>query len=196
MVMSEDIVDVKKEIAREKGIEGVFAKRYPELYERLKQIAEQTNQSVIDLIASYTNWALELREFSGVLTKEDLKNITADSLYSAMKLLLFLEERYLRIAGYISWNNLIALLDVFNRMYMAYSGSQSQTPPAPILPLPSPQQEADKTGKLFDVILKTLEYFSMGREDVRKALAKEVAKELFKMAGGEQTEKTGSVSNT
>jgi hypothetical protein len=196
MDLSEDIIDVKKELAREKGIEGVFAKRYPELYERLKQIAEQTNQSIVDLIASYTNWALELREFSSVLTKEDLRNITPDSLYSAMKLLLFLEERYLRIAGYINWNSLIALIDVFNRMALAYQTSSSQSSPSPIIPFIPSQPEPDRSNRLLEMVLKTLEYFSMGREDVRKQLAKEVARELFKMAGGGEVEKTGSVSNT
>jgi len=50
----------EKETARRLGVEGVLARKYPELYQKLKDLSVKTGQSVLDLLASYTNWALEL----------------------------------------------------------------------------------------------------------------------------------------
>ena len=181
--MSEDEIREEKhrEIAQVKGIEGVLAKKYPELYERLKAVAERTGQSLLDLIASYTNWAMELREFSTLVTPEDLKNITPESLYSALKMIMFFEERYIRLVSYINVSQALAIFDALRQLllYQTVPSTQGQTT-QPILPLVPPQPS--KIDRLIDAVLKGIELFSMGREDVRKQIAEEVARKLLELA--------------
>jgi len=181
--LSEDEIREEKhrEIAQVKGIEGVLAKKYPELYERLKAVAERTGQSLLDLIASYTNWAMELREFSTLVTPEDLKNITPESLYSALKMIMFFEERYIRLVSYINVSQALAIFDALRQLllYQTVPSTQGQTT-QPILPLVPPQPS--KIDRLIDAVLKGIELFSMGREDVRKQIAEEVARKLLELA--------------
>ena len=170
-----------REISQIKGIEGVFAKRYPELYEKLKIVSQQTGQSLLDLIASYTNWAIELRQFSTLVTPEDLKHITPEALYSALKMIMFFEERYIRLVSYINVSQALAIFDALRQLllYQTVPTTQGQ-PSQPLLPLMPPQPS--KIDRLIDAIIKGIEVFSMGREDVRRQIAEEVAKRLIELA--------------
>jgi hypothetical protein len=170
----------KTELAREKGVEGVLAKKYPDLYERLKQISEQTGQSILDLIASYTNWALEIREFSTLVTPEDLKRINSEALYSALKLLLFFEERYIRMASYVNVSQALAIFDALRQLYIATAPMQTQQQQQPIIPFVPPQPST--IDRFINAVVRAIEIFSMGREEVRRTLAKEIAEELIKIS--------------
>jgi hypothetical protein len=170
----------KKELAREKGVEGVIAKKYPQLYERLKTLSEQTGQSVIDLMASYTNWALEIREFSTLVTPEDLTKITPEALYSALKLLLFFEERYIRLASYVNVSQGLAVFDALRQLLLSTQVAQQQSQqPLPSLLIPPQPSTVDR---LINSIVRAIEMFSMGREEVRRELAKSIAEELIRMS--------------
>jgi len=171
----------KKELAQVKGIEGVFAKKYPELYERLKAVSQQTGQSVLDLLASYTNWAMEIREFSTFVTPEDLKRISPEALYSALKLMMFFEERYVRLASYVNVSQALAIFDALRQLLIYQTATTQQGQPAqPLIPLMPPQPS--RIDRLIDAILRGIEMFAMGREDVRKQIAEEVAKKLIELA--------------
>jgi hypothetical protein len=171
----------EKETARRLGVEGVLARKYPELYQKLKDLSVKTGQSVLDLLASYTNWALELREYSTYVTDEDLKNVTPESLYSALKLLLFFEERYIRLASYVNISTATAILDYVKSLYYPVSTQSSPSQPPPPLP-PIPPSQPDRFTKLMDAILRAIEMFSMGSEDVRRRLAYDIAQELIKLS--------------
>lgn len=171
----------KKELAQVKGIEGVFAKKYPELYERLKAVSQQTGQSVLDLLASYTNWAMEIREFSTLVTPEDLKRISPEALYSALKLMMFFEERYVRLASYVNVSQALAIFDALRQLLIYQTATTQQGQPSqPLIPLMSPQPS--RIDHLIDAILRGIEMFTMDREDVRKQIAEEVAKKLIELA--------------
>jgi hypothetical protein len=172
--------EAKKELAREKGVEGVIAKKYPQLYERLRTLSEQTGQSVIDLLASYTNWALEIREFSTLVTPEDLHEITPKALYSALKLLLFFEERYIRLASYVNVSQGLAVFDALRQLLLSTQVAQQQSTQQPLLPLVPPQPST--VDRLINSIVKAIEMFSMGREEVRRELARSIAEELIRMS--------------
>jgi len=169
----------KKELAREKGVEGVIAKKYPQLYERLKTLSEQTGQSIIDLLASYTNWALEIREFSTLVTPEDLMKITPEALYSALKLLLFFEERYIRLASYVNVSQGLAVFDALRQLLLSTQVTQQQSAQQPLLPLVPQPSTVDR---LVSAIVRAIEMFSMGREEVRRELARSIAEELIRMS--------------
>jgi hypothetical protein len=171
----------EKETARRLGVEGVLARKYPELYQKLKDLSVKTGQSVLDLLASYTNWALELREYSTYVTDEDLKNVTPQSLYSALKLLLFFEERYIRLASYVNISTATAILDYVKSLYYPVQVQSSPSQPPPPLPL-IPQQQSDRFTRLMDAILRAIEMLSMGSEDVRRRLAYDIAQELIKLS--------------
>jgi hypothetical protein len=171
----------EKETARRLGVEGVLARKYPELYQKLKDLSVKTGQSVLDLLASYTNWALELREYSTYVTDEDLKNVTPESLYSALKLLLFFEERYIRLASYVNISTATAILDYVKSLYYPISTQSSPSQPPPPLP-PIPPSQPDRFTKLMDAVLRAIEMFSMGSEDVRRRLAYDIAQELIKLS--------------
>jgi len=175
----------EKETARRLGVEGVLARKYPELYQKLKDLSVKTGQSVLDLLASYTNWALELREYSTYVTDEDLKNVTPESLYSALKLLLFFEERYIRLASYVNISTATALLDYIKSLYYPIPQQASPSQPPPPLP-PIPPSQPDRFTRLMDAILRAIEMFSMGSEDVRRKLAYDIAQELIKLSQSEK----------
>jgi len=171
----------EKETARRLGVEGVLARKYPELYQKLKELSAKTGQSVLDLLASYTNWALELREYSTYVTDEDLKNVTPESLYSALKLLLFFEERYIRLASYVNISTATAILDYVKSLYYPIQTQTSPSQPPPPIPMIPPSQP-DRFTKLMDAILRAIEIFSMGSEDVRRRLAYDIAQELIRLS--------------
>jgi len=171
----------ERETARRLGVEGVLARKYPELYQRLKDLSVKTGQSVLDLLASYTNWALELREYSTYVTEEDLKNITPQSLYAALKLLLFFEERYIRLASYVNISTATAILDYVKSLYYPIQVQSSPSQPPPPIPIIPPSQP-DRFTKLMDAIVRAIEMFSMGSEDVRRKLANDIAQELIRLS--------------
>jgi len=171
----------ERETARRLGVEGVFARKYPELYRRLKDLAEKTGQSFIDLLASYTNWALELREYSTYITEEDLKNVTPQSLYAALKMLLFFEERYIRLASYVNISTATAILDYVKSLYYQFPTQTSPSQPPPPIPIIPPSQP-DRFTRLMDAILRAIEMFSMGSEDMRRKLANDIAQELIRLS--------------
>lgn len=177
--MAEIPDNVKEEArskAQEKGIEG-FLKRYnPVLYEKLKALSEQTGSSIPELLSNYTEWALEIREYSTLITKEDLKNITPEALYSALKFILFFEERYIRTMSYISISNALAILDVINRL-----AQQQQVPPVIPTP-PQPQPQPDRFSKLVDAVIRGIEAFQQSQEVQRKLLANEIATSIVRKA--------------
>jgi hypothetical protein len=175
------IEEEEKERARRTGIEGVLARKYPELYAELKELAQRTGRSVLDLLASYTHWALELRKYSSIVTEEDLKKVTPEALHAALKLLLFFEERYIRLASYANIAVATQVLDYLKSLYYPYpqTPSQPQTVPIPVPPPPQP----DRVSQIINAVLRAIEMFSMGSEEVRRQLAREIAEELMRIAG-------------
>jgi hypothetical protein len=169
-----------RERSQKTGVEGVIARKYPELYQKLKDISQKTGQSVLDLLVAYTNWALELREYSTVVTEEDLKNIDAKSLYSALKMLLFFEERYIRLASYMNIATAMQVLDYLRTLYYPQPSTTTTSTPA-IIP-PPPQPQPDRVSQILNAVLRAIEMFSMGSEEVRRQLAREIAEELLKQA--------------
>jgi hypothetical protein len=173
------------------GIEVALAKKYPELYAKLKDLSERTGKSILDLMASYTNWAIELREYATFVTEADLKNITPEALYSALKLLMFFEERYIRLISYINVAQAEAVINtMFRLFYPMYTSQQSTAPATPFTPPPPPQP--DRVSRLMDAILRAIEMFSMGQEDVRRQLAREIAEELLRLSQPSQSSSTSS----
>ena len=169
-----------RERSQKTGVEGVIARKYPELYQKLKELASKTGQSVLDLLVAYTNWALELREYSTIVTEEDLKNVDAKSLYSALKMILFFEERYIRLASYMNIATAMQVLDYLRTLYYPQpSTTPTQTPT--IIP-PPPQPQPDRVSQVLNAVLRAIEMFSMGSEEVRRQLAREIAEELLKQA--------------
>ena len=171
---------------RERGAEGVIARKYPQLYEKLKEISERTGQSILDLLASYTNWALEIREFSSMVTQEDLANITPESLYASLKLLMFFEERYIRLISYMNVANALAIFNALREL-LTYSttAATAQQTTAPLLPLVPPQPS--RVERLIDAILRGIEMATLGSEGTRRQLAREIAEEIVKLASQQQT---------
>jgi len=174
---------------RERGIEGVVARKYPQLYEKLKDISERTGQSVLDLMASYTNWAIEVREFSTMVTHEDLANVTPESLFASLKLLLFFEERYIRLISYMNVANALAIFNALRELLTYSTTTTTQQAPSPILPL-VPQQPS-RLERLLDAIIKGIEMATLGSGEIRRQLAREIAEEIVRLAS-QQEAKTES----
>ncbi len=178
----QDVKDVKHDVSKSQksGVEGVIARKYPELYQKLKELSTRTGQSVLDLLVAYTNWALELREYSTIITEEDLKNIDAKSLYSALKMILFFEERYIRLASYMNIATAMQVLEYLRTLY--YPQQSTTTAQTPVIIPPSAPQQPDRVSQILNAVLRAIEMFSMGSDEVRRQLAREIADELLKQA--------------
>jgi hypothetical protein len=174
------IEEEEKERARRTGVEGVLARKYPELYAELKELAERTGRSVLDLMASYTHWALELRRYSSIVTEEELKKVTPEALHAALKMILFFEERYIRLASYANIATATQVFEWLRTLYYPYPQATSQPQAVPIVP---PPPQPDRVSQIINAVLRAIEMFSMGSEEVRRQLAREIAEELARVAG-------------
>lgn len=163
-----------RERAQEKGVEGVIARKYPDLYERVKEVAEVTGESVLDIIYKYAKWALEVQKFSSVLTMEDLKNVSPEALLAAMKMLLFFEQQYFKAIAYANLAQAVQLVQTWQQLFTPYTTGGKE-----VIPQPPPPSTVERW---VNAILRAIELFTMGREEVRRSLAKEVATELAKLA--------------
>lgn len=175
--MSDDLPQVK-------GIEGVLARRYPQVYERLKALSEQTGQSILDLLVSYTNWALDIREYGSYITEQELKKITPEALYTALRFLMFFEDRYIRLASYVNVSNALAIFDAIRQLLVQSTVSTSQQQTTQVLPIIPPQPST--VDRFVNAIIKAIDMFSMGRSELRKELAKDIASELIKLSQQQQ----------
>jgi len=173
--MSDEVKDEVKARARAKvDILSAIGKKYPSLAEKLKKIAEDTGMPVEEVVASYLNWAVEVREFSTYVTEADLKKVTPEALTSALKLMMFMEQQYFKVLAYA---NLAQGIQLYNIIASAMRG----VAPAEAgiqLPPPSPST----VEKLVNSILRAVELFTLGRPEIRQELAKEVAKELVRLS--------------
>jgi len=99
--------------------------------------------------------------------------------------LLFFEERYIRLASYVNISTATAILDYVKSLYYPIPTQASPSQPPPPLP-PIPPSQPDRFTKLMDAILRAIEMFSMGSEDVRRRLAYDIAQELIKLSQSEK----------
>lgn len=176
-----DVRDIARERAAVKGVEGVIARRYPELYNNLKKFAEETGQDVLDVIATFAQWAYEVKKYSPIITKEDLKNITPESLYAALKFVKFYMEEFYRAQSYA---NVAAVQAIYQIVEAIISGRLAQMRQeetgfrliAPAPPSPSTIESLART------VLRAIELFTLGRPEVQEELATKVASKIMELA--------------
>jgi hypothetical protein len=178
---AEEIREKARERAAVKGVEGVLARRYPELYKALREMAEETGQDVLDLFASLANWAFEVRKYSTVITKEDLKNITPEALHAAMKFVLFYQEQYYKVQAYANVAALQSIYSMVEGLLQARLAQVSGREGAVVLPpIPSPST----VERIAQSILRAIELFTIGKPEVTEQLATAVARKLIEMSQG------------
>lgn len=197
--MAEETITKKKE-KRERSTNAVIARRYPELYEKLSQLGGD----VLDRMAELAQWALNVKEYSMVVTPQELSKITPEALNVALKFVLFYHDQYLRLASSVNTqaiSNIYALVaNMLSTLSQYYQGLPSQqiaqtaTQPStqPQIPTPIPRYYypgVDQT-KVIETIMGVLELFTMGREDIRKQLAKDIALELLNLSKQETKEQS------
>lgn len=193
--MAEEKITEKKE-KRERPINAVIARRYPELYEKLSQLGGD----VLDRMAELAEWALNVKEYSMVVTPQELSKITPEALNVALKFVLFYHDQYLRLASSVNTqaiSNIYALvanmLSTLSQYYQGLPSQQiAQSSTQPQIPTPIPRYYypgVDQT-KAIETIMRVLELFTMGREDIRKQLAKDIALELLNLSKQETKEQS------
>jgi hypothetical protein len=176
---TEEIREKAREKAALKGVEGVLARRYPELYRALKEMAVETGQDVLDVFASLANWAFEVRKYSTVITKDDLKNITPESLHAAMKFLLFYQEQYYKTQAYANVAAVQSIYSIVEGLLQARLAQASGREGAVILPpIPSPST----VERISQSILRAIELFTIGKPEITEQLATAVARKLIEMS--------------
>lgn len=179
---------------KKKSLEDIIT-RDTELMRKLEELAFINNMSVEEVVYNILKQAIEKREEETTLTERDFKNITPEALYSAFKLLNAIESRYIRVLSYVNVSNAVSIIqliyDIYNRYYQVLQQSQTQTPPPPpLLPPPQPQSQ-----NMLSSLFKAIELFTLGREDVRKTLARDIAIELVNiLKPSEAKTETGSQS--
>jgi len=166
--------EVKARVRSRLDVLSSIAKKYPSLAEKIKKMAEETGMSVEEIIASYLNWAIEVREFSTYVTEADLKKVTPEALTSALKLMMFMEQQYFKVLAYANLAQAIQLYNIIASAVRGYVPSETGIQ----LPPPSPST----VEKVINSIMRAIELFTLGRPEVREELAKEVAKELLKLS--------------
>ena len=180
--MSEDLnEEVKERVRLKRTILDSLARKYPALAEKLKKISEETDTPIDEVIASYLNWALELKEFSTLITESDLKKITPESLVSALKLMMFMEQQYFKVLAYA---NLAQGIQLYNTIVQAIRGAVPETGGGITIPPPTPST----VDRWVNAILRAIELFTLGRPEVREQLAKEVAQQLLKLSQQPETQ--------
>lgn len=146
---------------QEKGVEGVIRRKAPELYEYLKTVSSQTGESIIDLLINYTNALLQAQRYSSIITEADLKKVTPESLYSSIKLVMWLDEMYSRRRLTDHLGQLLQTLETMIRIQQMiyYPQSSSQTSQAP-LPPPPPINWQQKLSQLVEAITEGIRLFT------------------------------------
>jgi len=166
--------EVKARVRSRLDVLSSIAKKYPALADKLKRMAEETGTPIDELIASYLNWAIEVREFSTYVTEADLKKVTPEALTSALKLMMFMEQQYFKVLAYA---NLAQGIQLYNIIASAMRGI---APAEAGIQLPPPSPSTVE--KVVNSIMRAIELFTLGRPEVRQELAKEVARELLKLS--------------
>jgi len=172
--------------AAERGIEALLARKYPELYKQLREIAEESGVSVFDLMASLSQWAVEVRTAQRTITKEDLKNVTPEALNAALKLVLFYQEQYYKVQAYANVAAVQALYNIAEGILagrLAAMRSEEGRTAIPLLP-PSP----GTVERIANAVLRAIELFTLGKPEVSEQIATAVAKKLIELSqqGGQQ----------
>jgi len=173
-VSEEEREEIKTRARARVDILSAIAKKYPSLAKKIKKMSEDTGMSVEEIIASYLNWAVEVREFSTFVTEADLKKVTPEALTSALKLMMFMEQQYFKVLAYANLAQGIQLYNIIASVARGVAPSEVGIQ----LPPPSPST----VERLVNSILRAVELFTLGRPEVRQELAKEVAKELLKLS--------------
>ena len=196
---AEEVTETETETKRKRRTSMIelLSKRYPELAERIRRIAEQTGMDPDELIASYTNWAIQVREFTGYLTSEDIKKVTPESLLASAKLLMFLQDQYFRILAYSPMQQAIQLYNIIAQAvasaYGYYHPTATATQSQQVVAPPPPPQPA-MSERMLSAILRAIELFTGGRsieekEEFARMVARFVANELIKAYQQEQVQK-------
>lgn len=153
---------MSKELAREKGIEGYIKKKYPDVYQLLKQESEKSGKPIIELLTEFANYGLSVKRYAGVLTEKDLENLDPKSLYVAIKLLNWASQQYFTTLAYSNIASiqtmhqlLMQMMSYYQGLYSEGEGEKMATPP-----LMLPPARADRISKLVDLVTEGIRAFN------------------------------------
>ena len=182
-----------KELAQMKGIEGWFKRNYPELYAELKAEAEESGIPLTELIVRYVYWYREIKKGETFITKDDLKNVTPDSLLAAVKFFNYTLSQYIKIISYVNISQALTLLNYMLQL-RGYPTTEVKT--GGLLPTITLPEEKSKLDRVITSIIKGLETFTMGaRKETLKEIAKESAREVVRELLRASESEGGEVKN-
>jgi len=163
MVEAEKITARARAIAQEKGVEGWIKKAYPELYEVFKREAEASGRKIIDVIMEHANYGLSVKRYQGLISEEDLKDITPKSLYASIKLLNWASQQYFTTLAYANVSVVEALQQlVFNvmmriqSMYYGGGGGEGGKGGGAVPPPIPPMYRKTIADKIVDLVIEGL----------------------------------------